>query len=96
MRDGDAYSEILGAALTEQGMLKYYNMTVRQTKGYNWSDMLSLKAVFAHMFLNANRGVREISLKLKNFVDKELDRPAKPIVASCNLQHSEESAQKGC
>ncbi|CAL8462838.1 g2372 [Coccomyxa elongata] len=31
----DAYSETLGAALTEQDMLKYYNMTVKQMKGYN-------------------------------------------------------------
>ncbi len=49
----DAYSETLGAALTEQDMLKYYNMTVKQMKGYNWANIMSLKAIFAHMFLNA-------------------------------------------
>ena len=49
----DAFSETLGAAMTEQDMLKYYNMTVKQMKGYNWANIMSLKAIFAHMFLNA-------------------------------------------
>ncbi|BDA41864.1 hypothetical protein COCOBI_02-6590 [Coccomyxa sp. Obi] len=86
MKDGDAFSETLGAALTEQDMLKYYNMTVRQTKGYNWSDLLSLKAVFAHRYLNANRGVREIRLKLKNVVDEELDRPARSALRGVSTE----------
>ena len=68
----DAYFESLGAALTEKDMLKYYNITVNQTKGYNWADIMSLKAVFAHMFLNANIGTREIRLLLNNVVDEEL------------------------
>ncbi|CAL8463016.1 g2550 [Coccomyxa elongata] len=73
----DAYSDTLGAALTEQDMLKYYNLTAKQTKGYTRGSILSLMAVFAHMFMNANRGVREIRLLLRNVVDEELDRAAK-------------------
>ncbi|BDA41777.1 hypothetical protein COCOBI_02-5710 [Coccomyxa sp. Obi] len=86
IRDRDAYSGTLGAALTEQDMLKYYNVTVRQTNGYNWSDILSPKAVFAHMFLNANRGVREIRLKLKNALDEEPDRPAKSTLRGVSTE----------
>ncbi|CAL8464496.1 g4031 [Coccomyxa elongata] len=38
---------------------------------------MSPKAVFAHMFLNAIRGVRMIGLRLRNVMDEELDRTAK-------------------
>ena len=84
IRGRDAYSETLGAALTEQDMLKYYNLTAKQTKGHNWANVLSLKALFAHMFLNANRSVREIRLLLSNVVDEELDRAAKVALSGAS------------
>ena len=79
----DAYSETLGAALTEEDMLKYYNLTTKEAEGYNWGNIMSLKAIFAHMFLYANRGVREIRLRLKNIVNEELDRTKSDLSGVC-------------
>ncbi|CAL8468252.1 g7791 [Coccomyxa elongata] len=86
IRARDAYSETLGAALTEQDMLKFYHLTVEQTKGYNRANILSLKAIFAHMYLNANRGTREIRLLLRNVVDEELDVSAKSTLRGASTE----------
>lgn len=72
---GDAYSETPGAALTDE-MLKYYNLAIKDTKGYNWGNIMSLKAVFTHMFLNDNIGVRMIRLWSRNIVNEKLDKTA--------------------
>ena len=77
IRDRDPYSETIGAALTEEEVLKYLNLTHKDMKDYNWGNIMSLKAMIAHMYLNANRAVREIRLQLKNVVDEELERTAK-------------------
>jgi hypothetical protein len=41
----DAYSETLGAALTEEDMLKYYDLTTKEAMGYNWGNIMSLNAI---------------------------------------------------
>ncbi|CAL8464505.1 g4040 [Coccomyxa elongata] len=86
IRTRDAYSETLGAALTEADMLKYLNMTTNQTKAHNGANIMSLKAIFAHMFLNANGGTRKIRLLLKSAVDEELDRSAKSALSGASTQ----------
>ncbi|CAL8469026.1 g8567 [Coccomyxa elongata] len=87
IRDRDPYSETLGAALTEQEVLRYLNLTRKEMKGYNWCNVMSLKAIIAHMFLNANRAVREIRLKLKNVVDEELETTAKSDLLGVSTEH---------
>lgn len=76
-RDRDAFDETIGAALTSQDILRYLNMTWQHTGRRTKGSMLSVKAIIAHMFANANRGVREVRLRLSNLVGEELDVTAK-------------------
>ena len=81
IRPRNAYDKTLGAALTEKEVLCYLNMTLSQQKKLNRANIMFLKAVIAHMHHSANRGTLQISLKLRDVIDEELDRPAKMTIS---------------